>query len=133
MVADKSAALLGTWTCKRWHPNKNDVGEDYTAINMKAQADKGEVVMTSDPREEESYMVVRLSIDDVDSKVVTARWHETTSKNGDYEGAMYSGAGQLILDDDKRHMEGLWAGAGYDHKLGKLRIYSGRWQLDRTD
>ena len=100
---------------------------------MKAQLDKQQIVMTSDPTEEGSYMVIRLFVDDVDNQVVTGRWNETTSKAGDYEGAMYTGAGQLILSPDGKHMEGLWAGAGFDHKLNKLRIYTGRWQLDRTD
>ena len=129
MPADKIAPYLGAWKCQVWYPNRDDDGEEHTVNRMIARADGDEVVLTSLPNDEGSYMVIRLEA--VDENVVTGRWHEMTSPTGRYAGAMYSGAGQFIVDEDKEHLEGLWSGVGYDHNLSKLRIYPGRWQLDR--
>ena len=130
MTTDKLAEFLGSWKCRVWYPSKDDDGEEVTENRMVANADGQEIVLTSEPNEEGSYMVIRLEA--IDDNVITARWHETTSPTGKYAGAMYSGAGQFLADDDKRHLEGLHVGVGFDHKLNKLRIYPGRWELDRV-
>jgi hypothetical protein len=84
-------------------------------------------VLESSPDKGDSYMFVRLK---VDGDVASGSWHENAKKD-EFGGAMYSGAGQLIISDDKRKMDGLWAGAGVDRTTGKLKMYTGRWQLER--
>jgi hypothetical protein len=128
MTAQQDDTFSGTWNCWHWYPSKDDAGEDTTKNRMKAYQKGRDVVFESEPNEEGSYMFVRLSID---GDVATGTWYETSSADGTFEGAMYSGAGQLIVDADKKHMEGLWAGMGYDHAADKKRIYTGRWKLSR--
>ena len=130
MTTDEAKAFLGPWKYRFWYPSKDDASEEMTEDLMTTQVDKGELVLTSRPNEEGSYAVVRLAIDD---NVATGRWHETTSPTGQYKSAMYSGAGQMLVSDDKRHLEGKWAGVGYDRKANQLRIYTGRWELTRSD
>ena len=88
-----------------------------------------DLVLQSEPTEDGSYMLIRLSID---GDIATGTWHETTSPGGDFSATMYSGAGQLIISDDKRTMEGIWAGTGMDHKANKPRVYTGRWGLEKV-
>jgi hypothetical protein len=130
MTTDEAKYFLGSWECQVWYPNRDDDAEETTINRMTTQLNKGEIVLTSLPNKEDSYMIIRLSVDD---EVATGRWHESTSPTGKYGGAMYSGAGQMLVDYDKRHMKGLWAGTGYDHSADKLKIYTGRWELTRAD
>jgi hypothetical protein len=44
---------------------------------------------------------------------------------------MYSGSGQLMVNPETGNMEGKWAGAGFDHKLKTMRVYSGNWEIIR--
>ncbi|HUS26286.1 MAG TPA: hypothetical protein VMY99_02995 [Nevskiaceae bacterium] len=122
--------LSGVWYCQHWYPSKDDTGEDTTTNRMTAHRKGRDLVLESEPNAEGSYMLIRLSIDD---NLATGTWHETASPHGDFDGTMYSGAGQLVMSDDNQRMEGQWAGHGYDHTLKKQRIYTGRWELSRTE
>ena len=121
--------FTGTWYCTHWYPSKDDTSEDVTKNKMQAHVQGHELVLQSEPSEEGSYMLVRLGID---GNLATGTWHETTSPNGDFSGAMYSGAGQLLVSDDGTRLEGKWAGMGHDHSAKKAKIYTGRWLLSRT-
>jgi len=121
-VADYS----GRWKCTYWFPSNKIIGEEPSEYEMQAYQDGTSVVLESIPNEEGSYMFVRLIID---NDVATGNWHETTSPTGDFKGAIYSGAGQLVINPETRFMEGKWTGAGYDHKLRQMRIYSGNWEI----
>jgi hypothetical protein len=122
--------FLGDWYCWHWYPNHDDSGEDVSKNRMKAHQQGDTVVFQSEPNDEGSYMFVRLTMD---GDVATGTWYETASPDGDFVGAMYSGAGQLIVAEDNQSMEGQWAGMGIDRKLNKKRIYTGRWKLSRQD
>jgi uncharacterized protein (DUF2147 family) len=71
-------------------------------------------------------MLARLHVQD---NVATGNWYESASLTGEYKGAQYSGAGQLVVDLETYQMEGMWAGAGYDHELKKMRVYTGKWEI----
>lgn len=120
----------GSWFVKVTYPNKDDSGIDTTINRMEAQKLGKEIVFTSEPNEEGSHMVIRLSVDE---DIATGTWHETTAPSGQYAGAMYSGAGQLLITDDGTTMNGQWAGAGIDHEQDKPNIYVGTWKLSRTE
>ena len=130
MANHKLNDFNGKWRCTHWYPSKDDSAEESTSHIMDAHQDGNTVVLQNTPDGEKSYLLVRLTID---GKVASGSWHETTPPSSDYEGVGYSGAGQLIVSDDGRHMEGLWAGAGLDHKLGKMRIYTDKWALERLE
>ena len=120
----------GNWYAKVTYPNKGDNGIETTLNRMEAQKLGKEIVFTSEPNDEGSHMVIRLAMD---GDVATGTWHETTSPTGIYGGTMYSGAGQLLIAEDGKSLEGQWAGAGYDHSEEKPNIYVGTWKLSRTE
>jgi hypothetical protein len=129
-MATDDSTFSGTWYCWHWYPSQDDTGEDTTKNRMKAYQQGREIIFESEPNDEQSYMFMRLS---VDGDVATGTWHESSSPDGTFEGAMYNGAGQLVISEDKQSMEGQWAGMGFDRKQNKKRIYTGRWKLSRTD
>lgn len=129
-MIQQNDTFSGIWYCWHWYPNKDDTGEDMTKNRMQAHQLGHEVVFQSEANDEGSYMFVRLS---VDGDVATGTWHETSSPDGTFEGAMYGGAGQLLIRDDNQQMDGQWAGMGYDYKQNQRRIYTGRWKISRTD
>lgn len=127
-MAAQNETLSGTWYCRHWYPSMDDSGEDTTENRMECHQQGNNLVLQSEPNEEGSYMFVRLTLDD---DVATGTWYESTSESGTFEGAQYSGAGQLLVAEDRQSMEGQWAGVGLDRPAGKRRVYTGRWMLTR--
>lgn len=118
--------LSGIWRCTHWYPSKDDSSEDVSENQMRAHKDGDDIVFESMPNAEASYMFVRLT---VHGDVATGSWHETTSPGGEFDSANYSGAGQLLIDEDGKRMEGQWAGVGLDRAENRQRIYTGKWEL----
>ena len=60
--------------------------------------------------------------------------HRTPGTLGGWYGAvaMYSGAGQLLIADSGKEMDGQWAGAGYNRSAQQPNIYTGSWKLSRS-
>jgi hypothetical protein len=129
MTEQDIKTFSGTWYARVTYPNKDESGEDVTINCMEAQKIGKEIVLTSEPNDEGSHTVIRVTID---GDVATGSWHETTSPTGNFAGAMYSGAGQLLVSGDGKEMEGQWAGAGYDHSEHTPNIYTGSWKLSRS-
>jgi hypothetical protein len=129
-MTEENNTLSGTWYCWHWYPSKDDTAEDTSKNRMEAYQKDDELVLQSEANEEGSYMFIRLRIDD---DVATGAWHESTSRDGDFAGAEYSGAGQLLFAPDRQSMEGMWSGVGLDRGAQKKRVYGGRWKLSRTD
>lgn len=126
MTEQELKQFAGTWRCKHRYPSRDDTGEDLSENVMKADVKGNYLVLHSEPNAEGSYMFIRLAIDDL---LATGSWHETASVDGSFNGAMYSGAGQLIISDDGKRMKGKWAGIGYDHAANESKIYTGDWEL----
>ena len=61
----------------------------------------------------------------VNGQVVTGTWTEQTSPADYYQGGVYHGAIQLLLDPTGRRMAGRWVGFGRDFDLN-----SGPWTLE---
>ena len=114
------------WKLTHWYPSNNHEGEDSDEHEMKSYWHESTLILESLPQDNGSYMLARLHLQD---NVATGNWYENASLTGEYKGAQYSGAGQLIVDPTTHHMEGLWAGAGYNHDSNKLQVYSGRWKI----
>jgi hypothetical protein len=117
----------GLWRCVYWYPSNTHGGDDPSEYTMQAYRHGNHLILESLPNEEKSYMLVRLKIADDD--IVTGNWHETTSPTGEFKGAHYSGAGQLIMDPETHQMKGKWAGAGIDRATSEMEIYSGNWEI----
>lgn len=116
----------GLWHFVYWYPSNKHSGDDQSEYTMQAYRHADNLILESLPNEEKSYMLVRLKIA---GDIATGNWHETTSPTGEFKGALYSGAGQLIIDPQTSRMEGQWAGAGYDHDRKQTKIYSGKWEI----
>jgi len=84
------------------------------------------LILESLPNPQNAYMLIRLNIE---NDVATGSWHETTAPNGEFKGAQYSGSGQLVVNPQTFAMEGKWAGAGFDQKLQRIRVYAGNWEI----
>lgn len=118
------------WKLTHWYPGDDDKGEAFDEHEMKSYWHDDTLVLESLPKDDGSYMLARLHVQD---GVATGNWYEQASLKGKYKGVQYSGAGQLIVDADTHRMEGSWAGAGYDHKINKMRVYTGRWEVVPAD
>ncbi len=81
----------------------------------------GELVVESVPAANNSYLVARFWLD---GNVATGSWQEVTSLEGEYNGAIYHGAAQLIIDAERKHMEGKWVGFGK-----KMEVKTGPWKF----
>jgi len=127
MTVQQAMETSKLWRCAYWYPSNKRVGEDVSEYRMKSYEDDDTLVLESLPTEDGSYMLVRLTIED---DIAIGTWHETTSPTGDFKGAQYSGSGQLLVDPKTYYMEGKWAGAGFDHKLQKMRVYNGNWVIE---
>jgi len=121
----------GKWHFRHWYPTKDDSAEECGEFDMVGHQTGHTLVLESiKDKHKEAYMLVRLTID---GNVASGSWHEDADKGGPSAGAEYSGAGQMIISDDGNSMDGMWAGAGFDQSLGKLRVYTGRWDLTRQE
>lgn len=125
----KQSDLSGLWHFCYWYPSNNHEGDDPSEYEMRAIQKGKDVVLESLPNDIDAYMLVRLHLDD---DVATGTWHETTSPHGEFKGMSYSGAGQLLLDAQKKRLEGNWAGIGLDRATGKAKMYTGRWEITRA-
>jgi hypothetical protein len=126
---NENTNFSGDWESTHWYPTADDNGEHADSYMMTAHQKGHEIVFESKPRDNGSYLIIRLHID---GDLATGTWEESTAPEGSYDGTIYTGAGQLILDDDKQRMFGKWAGIGVNHKTNKREIYTGSWQLARA-
>jgi transcriptional regulator with XRE-family HTH domain len=61
----------------------------------------------------------------VNGQAVTGTWTEETNPGGYYQGAVYHGAIQMLLEPSNRKMAGKWAGFGRD-----FDVNTGPWSLE---
>jgi DNA-binding transcriptional regulator YiaG len=58
-------------------------------------------------------------------QVITGTWSEQTNPSGYYQGSVYHGAIQMLLDPTGHRMTGKWAGFGRDYEVN-----TGPWSLE---
>jgi hypothetical protein len=63
-----------------------------------------------------------------DDRTLTGTWQEVTSAEGAYEGAVFYGGVQFILNKSRAQAEGAWVG----FNSAKDKINTGRWILTRA-
>lgn len=121
-------SLPERWHSVYWFPSNRFVGDEPSEYDMVSVWNGDTLVLESIPNDEQSYMLIRLKLDN-NSHVAVGNWYETTSPSGEFESAQYTGSGQLVVDPKTLSMEGKWAGAGFDHKLQRMRVYVGNWEI----
>jgi len=113
--------LIGLWRSYYTY-RSSDRGEDFESLHYVRLYPKGDsLIMETIPEANEAYMVARLTLD---GNVATCSWQESTSPKGDYKGAMYHGAGQLIISEDGKSMKGKWVGFGKN-----MEVKTGPWEF----
>lgn len=127
-MAKQNYTFSGTWHSTYWFPSNNHDGEETSEYDVDVYQQGNSLVLESQPNEMGAYILVRLTID---GNVATGTWHETTSPTGEFKGMIYSGALQLLINEDADAMIGKWVGIGRDHDKEVADIYSGRWELKR--
>lgn len=120
----------GLWYCRYWYPSNDHPGEDVSEYCAQIEPSRGmQFVLHSIPgmgEPEGAYMQARFTADD---QVVTGSWLENTAPAGSFKGAIYSGVFQLLLNQTRTKMEGMWTGIGQEK--GKMQVYTGRWEIAR--
>lgn len=119
----------GIWRSTYWYPSNTHEGEDTSEYVVTVHQHGDKLTIVSVPNAIDAHITINLT---VDGKLATGTWTEHTSPDGEFEAMVYSGAVQLLIADDGKHMDGQWVGVGRE-KLSdgnyEPRIYNGRWQL----
>ena len=121
----------GSWHIRYWYPSNDNPGTEETSEYNAAATQTGhEVVFQSTPTDDGSYLLLKLSVDNV---YAAGSWTEDTAPKGQFGGMIYSGVVQLIVEDDGRKLRGIWAGVGREVETNQPDVYSGRWEMTRQD
>ncbi len=121
--------LSGIWHCCYWFPSNAHPGEEETSeYDVQAELTGNQLILQSTPNPTNSYIFIRLMIDGI---FASGGWTENTSPTGEFEGMVYSGVVQLIIDHDRRRMAGKWVGVGRDLEKQRADVYEGRWEFTR--
>lgn len=119
------------WRLTHWYPSVDDSTEESDEHILTGYWSGDNLVLESAAQTtRKSYMLVRLRLH---NNIARGSWQENALPDGAYKGAEYTGAGELVVNPKTLHMNGMWAGAGYDHALKKMRIYTGRWEIEPAD
>ncbi|MCO1575173.1 hypothetical protein M8C13_05290 [Crossiella sp. SN42] len=114
--------LTGIWHSRYIYPSTGRgadfVGEHYVVLRQHG----ARLVAQSLPHSAGSELRLELNLD---AAVATGTWRERTSLTGYYRGAVYHGTLQMVVDQPRRRMRGMWLGFGRD-----FTINSGQWELD---
>jgi hypothetical protein len=112
---------LGIWESTYSYPSTGREGMFEGHHFVRLHRKDNHLVFESMPNVNESYVIIRLSVDD---NVATGSWQEHTDAEGYYKGAVYYGAIQLIVSDDHKKLTGKWVGFGKD-----MDVNVGPWEL----
>jgi hypothetical protein len=127
----KQFHFSGRWRCQFWYPSNHHEGTDVAEYEVEVFQRGNKLTMDSLPKANNAHMTVNLT---VDGRLATGAWLENTSPQSEFEGLVYSGALQLLINEDGSEMKGKWVGIGRE-KTGEgtyeAQIYSGDWKITR--
>jgi hypothetical protein len=120
---DEARNLAGVWRSEyTYYSNKRD--QQFTGVHyVTIRQDGRTLTAESLPHTTGSRLALDLV---VDGMTATGSWVESTSPTGYYQGAVYRGAMQLLVDPSGRQMTGRWIGFGK-----RFQINNGDWELTR--
>ncbi|MET9262434.1 hypothetical protein [Amycolatopsis sp. NPDC004079] len=117
----EGGTFSGIWHSRYIYPSsgrgKTFTGEHYVVLRQQGQR----LIGQSLPHSTGSRLRLELALD---AAVATGTWREQTSRTGYYQGAVYHGTLQMVVDPAGRRMRGMWLGFGRD-----FTINSGEWHL----
>ena len=124
-AASPARGLAGVWHSRyAYYSDSRDQhldSEHYIVFHQRAD----QLVGQSLPHTTGSRLELHLS---VDNAIATGTWVEYTSPDGHYQGAVYHGTLQLVVNPMGRAMNGKWLGFGKD-----FTVNSGGWELSFVD
>ena len=116
--------LSGIWLSRYEYPSSSreaTLAERHYVIVLQHEA---ELTIRSLPASK-SKLAIKLSIN---GRVATGAWAELTQADGYYQGSLYSGALQLIENEDGGSLSGCWVGFGKEDEVN-----TGAWTLTLVD
>jgi hypothetical protein len=118
----ETAPLNGIWL-SRYEYESSGRAATFTSSHYVMLIQQGAVVQVrSLPETAPGRVLMDLT---VNGQVVTGTWTEETNPGGYYQGAVYHGAIQMLLEPTGRKMAGKWAGFGRD-----FDVNTGPWSLE---
>ena len=111
--------LSGIWRSEYAYHNRARKAEVTVTHYVRFYPKGGELVVESVPGVNESYLIVRLWLD---GEVATGSWQEVTSPEGYNKGAIFHGAAQFLLSEDRHILDGKWVGFDKD-----MEVATGPW------
>jgi transcriptional regulator with XRE-family HTH domain len=124
-LATTGSGLSGIWRSRYTYPSTGR-GQDFTGEHYVLMRQKeNRLVGQSLPHSVGSQLRLELTLD---SSIATGTWRETTSSAGYYEGAVYHGTLQMVVDPVGTYMRGRWLGFGKE-----FAINTGPWELTRCE
>lgn len=120
---NKDIDFSGVWRSTYHYTSSAREGEFTSEYEVRIVREGDSLIVKSLPNASKSYILVRLSLD---GRVAAGTWQEFTSPTGFYEGSLYHGALQLVLDEDARAFRGRYV--GYSRNM---TVKGGEWELVR--
>jgi hypothetical protein len=119
--------LEGAWESEYTYGH-DQVGGPFTdthIVDLMDVSGAGSFSGHSRPKEaDDSLLILDL---EQEEGTLSGAWHEATSHEGVYGGALFCGVLHLILAEDGNSAEGMWLG----HNRDKTAVKSGEWVLRR--
>jgi transcriptional regulator with XRE-family HTH domain len=116
------APLNGIWL-SRYEYESSGRGAWFSSAHYVLVIQRGaRIQVRSLPRTAPGRLLMDLT---VNGQAVTGTWTEETNPGGYYQGAVYHGAIQMLLEPSNRKMDGKWAGFGRDYEVN-----TGPWSLE---
>lgn len=112
-----SGIWLTDYTYHNSDRDEDGVSQQYVRIYQRGK----DLVVESIPDYNSAYMLARFSVDE---RIATGTWQQVTNAAGDYGGAIYHGAAQLVIAEDDKSMKGKWVGFGKN-----LEVKTGPWRF----
>jgi transcriptional regulator with XRE-family HTH domain len=122
-AATAAGPLTGIWRSRYEYVSSGRDGETFADEHYVVVLHRGaKVQVRSLAGSAPSRLVMDLT---ANGQVITGTWTEETNPDGYYQGAVYHGAIQLLLEPTGHRMTGKWVGFGRDFDLN-----TGPWTLE---
>jgi transcriptional regulator with XRE-family HTH domain len=117
-----AAPLNGIWL-SRYEYESSGRGAWFSSAHYVLAIQQGaRVQVRSLPETAPGRLIMELT---VNGQAATGNWTEETNPDGYYQGAVYHGAIQMLLEPSNRKMSGKWAGFGRE-----FDVNTGPWSLE---
>lgn len=117
-----TAPLNGIWLSRYEYESSGRGGWFTNSHYVLVVQQRGRVQVRSLPGTTPGRVLMDLTLN---GQTLTGTWTEETNPNGYYQGAVYHGAIQMLLELSGRKMAGQWAGFGRD-----FDVNTGPWSLE---